>query len=44
MKLTPTLYKFSQSVILNYNDLKAGKDLTHLIEVAYGPKGSLFYI
>lgn len=30
---------FSQNVILNYNDLKSGKNLQDAIEKAYGPKG-----
>lgn len=30
---------FSQSVIINYQDLKAGKNLQSAIETAYGPKG-----
>lgn len=31
----------SQNIILNYNDLKAGKNLEDAIEKAYGPKGTL---
>ena len=33
-------YRFSQNIILKYNELKQGKDLTHFIESAYGPKGN----
>lgn len=32
---------FSQSIVLNYKDLRAGKNLTEAIEKAYGPKGKL---
>lgn len=32
-------YKFSQNIVIKYSELKQGKDLTHLIESAYGPKG-----
>lgn len=31
---------FSQSIILNYKDLKSGKNLEDAIEKAYGPKGN----
>jgi hypothetical protein len=34
---------FSQSIILNYKDLKSGKNLEDAIEKAYGPKGKLSY-
>jgi hypothetical protein len=34
---------FSQSVVLNFKDLKAGKNLEADIERAYGPKGKIFY-
>lgn len=30
---------FSTSHVLHFKDLKAGKDLTHIIEAAYGPSG-----
>jgi len=29
----------SSNIILNYKDLKSGKDLEEAIEKAYGPKG-----
>ena len=39
MRLHAFKYAFSQNIVLQYNDLKSGKNLTELIEVAYGPKG-----
>ena len=32
-------FGFSQSIVLQYRDLKDGKDLTGQIETAFGPKG-----
>ena len=33
-------YCFSSKIVLNYQDLKAGKDLSDTIETAYGPRGT----
>ena len=35
---------FSQNIILNYKDLKSGKNLQGAIEKAYGPKGTFYPI
>lgn len=32
-------FLFSQNIILNFKDLKNGKNLEDAIEKAYGPKG-----
>lgn len=34
---------FSQSIILNYKDLKSSKNLEDAIEKAYGAKGEFSY-
>lgn len=36
--------RFSHSIVLNYQDLKAGKNLEDAIEKAYGPKGTFISI
>ena len=38
-KLIHSRFSTSTNIILNYNDLKAGKNLQDAIEKAYGPKG-----
>ena len=43
MKLLHLRYAFSQNIVLQYNDLKGGKNLTEVIEVAFGPKGCSFF-
>lgn len=35
---------FSQNIVLQYKDLKEGKNLQDLMEKAYGPKGILSLI
>lgn len=32
----------AQTIVLEYNDLKNGKDLSETIEKAYGPTGTYF--
>ena len=39
-----TRHLFSQNIVLNYNDLKSGKNLEDAIEKAYGPKGNHVFI
>lgn len=34
-----TFRQFSESIVLNYKDLKSGKNLYDAIEKAYGPRG-----
>ena len=35
-------YRFSnaKNIVIEYSDLKAGKDLTEVVEKAYGPQGN----
>lgn len=35
---------FSQNVVLQFKDLKEGKNLQELMEKAYGPQGSSSFI
>lgn len=32
----------AQNIVIDYADLKSGKDLTEVIEKAYGPQGKIF--
>lgn len=36
---TQSIRAYFSQVVLNYKDLKAGKNLQDAIEIAYGPKG-----
>ena len=36
-----SIHRFSSSIILEYQDLKDGKNLESMIETAFGPKGTL---
>lgn len=31
-------------IVIEYSDLKAGKDLTEVVEKAYGPQGICFFM